>query len=155
MKGIVIETTNLREGGSRHEIDGTVYHFKPNTAGHHVCMFTNPKHAKRFLSIDGFQPYLDGEDEEDVIDDDEVDLIEPEVDEEDEDIDEDGGEADGDEAGEKTGPAAPALDLTALDDEELAKLHVEHVGRPPHPNAKRETIEAKIKEAIEGQAPAA
>lgn len=161
MKGIVIETTNLREGGSVHEMaDGKKYHFKPNEAGRHVCTVTDRAHAMRFLKIDGFQPYMGEDDDEDEadegvqtdIDDDDTDMI-------DDDEDDDGAsEADGEgEGGETTDQPsqAPVPDLAALSADELAKLHVEAVGRPPHPNAKRETIEAKIKEAIEGQAPAA
>lgn len=162
MKGIVIETTNLREGGSVHEMaDGKKYHFKPNSLGHHICTVTDKKHAMRFLKIDGFQPYM-GDEEDDaeggggevvVTDlDDDADLI-------DDDADAGGAsEADGEgEGGDTTDQPSQAAvpDLAALSADELAKLHVEVVGRPPHPNAKRETIEAKVKEAIEGQAPAA
>lgn len=160
MKGIVIETTNLRAGGSVHEMaDGQKYHFKPNEAGRHVCTVTNRSHAMRFLKIDGFQPYMGEDDDEDDdddgvstdIDDDDTDLIEDDDDEGEDKADREG------EGGDTTEQPSqpPAVDLAAMSDDDLAKLHVETVGRPPHPNAKRETIEARVKEAIEGQAPAA
>lgn len=155
MKGMEIETTNLREGGSHHEIGGVDYHFKPNDKGRHVCFVTNQAHAKRFLTIDGFEPYMGDDDDEGgddviVIDDDEVVSADPGAEGDDDQV----SEGDGGEAGEKTGAAAESADLSEMTDEDLAKLHVETVGRPPHPNAKRETIEAKVKEAM-GQAPAA
>lgn len=53
-----IKALHKREGGSRHEIGGTWYHFVPEHDGEHadhVCEVANPAHAERFLSIkEGF-----------------------------------------------------------------------------------------------------
>ena len=47
-----IESIIKRAGGSRIDIGGTEYHFKPAKDGEaHVCEVTNREHAARFLEI--------------------------------------------------------------------------------------------------------
>lgn len=52
-----IATTMLYAGGSRHEIGGVVYHFRPGSdPKRHIADVPDPDHAQRFLEIDGFEP---------------------------------------------------------------------------------------------------
>lgn len=51
---MLIECKLKRPGGSKIDIDGAVYHFKPKTDGPgdpHVCDVTDKLHAQRFLGI--------------------------------------------------------------------------------------------------------
>jgi hypothetical protein len=47
-------------GGTPHQIGGARYHFGPRDglpAGVHVADVADPDHVRRFLAIDGFEPY--------------------------------------------------------------------------------------------------
>lgn len=146
-----IELTLKRTGGSHIDMgDGKSYHFQPDASGAHVCDVTDPRHIKRLMSVDGFIPAGAEIDDPAVLpapitgnptagatdDDDIIDRIDV--------TDDEGGEG-GEDNGE-------IIDLAALSDEALAALHVEKVGRAPHPKASRATIEAKIVEAVEAGA---
>ncbi|KAB2922690.1 MAG: hypothetical protein F9K30_12000 [Dechloromonas sp.] len=146
-----IELTLKRTGGSHIDMgDGKSYHFQPDASGAHVCDVTDPRHIKRLMSVDGFIPAGAEIDDPAVLpapitgnptagatdDDDIIDRIDV--------TDDEGGEG-GEDNGE-------IIDLAALSDEALAALHVEKVGRAPHPKASRATIEAKIMEAVEAGA---
>lgn len=53
-----IECILKREGGSKIDIDGTTYHFKPIADGAHVAAVEDKTHRNRFLSIsEGYQIY--------------------------------------------------------------------------------------------------
>lgn len=53
-----IECILKREGGSKIDLDGTTYHFAPNSAGAHVAAVEDKAHRNRFLSIaEGYQIY--------------------------------------------------------------------------------------------------
>jgi hypothetical protein len=53
-----IECILKREGGSKIDLDGTTYHFKPNTVGAHVADVEDKAHRNRFLAIsEGYQIY--------------------------------------------------------------------------------------------------
>lgn len=152
-----IELTLKRTGGSHIDMgDGTFYHFKPDASGAHVCDVDEPRHIKRLMSIDGFIPasaiVKDTEadsarpiggttDDDDIID--RIDVTD------DDEVGDDETDDEGGEGGEDNGGITNLADLS---DEALAALHVEKVGRAPHPKASRATIEAKIMEAVEAGA---
>ena len=48
---MLIELTLRRKGGTVVTIDGQTYHFRPDTAGKHVCEVADRRHIQRFLSI--------------------------------------------------------------------------------------------------------
>lgn len=53
-----IECKLKREGGTKADIDGIVYHFTPLADGAHVADVLNEKHQDRFLSIsEGYRLY--------------------------------------------------------------------------------------------------
>lgn len=56
-KATVVRCFHERVGGSDIPIENTMYRFRPNKAGHHVCEVTNPKHLKLFLAAD--HSYID------------------------------------------------------------------------------------------------
>lgn len=50
-KGTLIECKLHRPGGSKVDIGGTEYHFKPDDVGQHVCLIEDVDHRDRLLSI--------------------------------------------------------------------------------------------------------
>jgi hypothetical protein len=57
---MLIESKIKRDGGSKIDIGGVVYHFAPNAAGAHVCEVEDEDAIARFLSIrEGFAPAPD------------------------------------------------------------------------------------------------
>lgn len=53
-----IESKIKRKAGTKVDIDGVDYHFKPQADGAHVCEVSDKKHIQRFLSItEGYQIY--------------------------------------------------------------------------------------------------
>lgn len=65
-----IECLLIRPGGSKIDLDGKTYHFKPQADGSHVADVTDKDHARRLLGItEGFSAVVDdagaddGEDE--------------------------------------------------------------------------------------------
>lgn len=160
-----IELTLKRPGGSHIDMgDGKSYYFQPDASGAHVCDVTDPRHIKRLMSVDGFIPAGAEIDDPAVLpapiagnptagatdDGDIIATIDVGDGGDDDDLGEDGQEEDGDgEGGEENGGITNLADLS---DEALAALHVEKVGRAPHPKASRATIQAKIMEAVEAGA---
>lgn len=49
---MLIECKLRRDGGTKVTIDGTLYDFRPNEDGKHICDVSNKRHIVRFLSID-------------------------------------------------------------------------------------------------------
>ena len=60
---MLIELTLRRKGGTAVTIDDQTYHFRPDTAGKHVCEVTDRRHIQRFLSIAEAYQLPDIEDE--------------------------------------------------------------------------------------------
>ena len=77
---MLIELILRRKGGTVVTIDDQTYHFRPDTAGKHVCEVSDRRHIQRFLSIAEAYQLPDAEDEivNEVIDNPEP--VEPEVD---------------------------------------------------------------------------
>lgn len=51
-KPTIVRCFHERIGGSDITIESTMYRFRPNKDGHHICAVTNPKHLKLFLAAD-------------------------------------------------------------------------------------------------------
>lgn len=111
---MLIATTILRPGGSRHEIDGVIYHFeKVDDPTIEVCDVADPRHIIRFLEIPGFHS-LQGEPA--------PDLEEP--------------------APERHGMDPDALSELSRDD--IAKLYKEFFGKAPHWKLGVEIMRARL-----------
>ncbi|EDM71054.1 hypothetical protein RAZWK3B_16695 [Roseobacter sp. AzwK-3b] len=122
---MLIETTEIRKGGSKHSIGDKVYHFKPGLDGRHVCDVVDNAHIQRFLSLEPFMPY-----EEKPL----------------------GGEVAAPVTNEVAFAALEDI-YAELSDEDLAERYSEVLGKKPHHKAKRETLVAALMDAEHSPAP--
>lgn len=141
-----------RPAGTQVTLGDVTYDFQPDQHGRHVCQVDREDHQDIFLGIpEGYRPLV--EDAESIKVEGTVPVASQtlmpggtgEDDDEDEDESNDG-ETSGDDSTpdpDEQEPEAPVddeLDLEALNDEELAKVYVEVMGKKPNANAKRDTL---------------
>lgn len=130
---MLIECKLKRQGGTKVDIGGIVYHFKPNTndsGDPHLCDVKDKLHAKRFLGIaEGYCLPGDAQEQtpEPVVSATEVD-DKPVVDEP-----------------PALPPAADDVSLESKSDAELREIIKEATGSYPHPKTGREKLLAKLR----------
>ena len=114
-----IECKIKRAGGSRVTLGGKEYRFEPDANGRHVADVDDADHAARLLDISAYRQ-VDGDAEAPV--------------------------ASEGYQGDSEGEEREETDLDHLDDEGLARVYEEVLGKKPHHNAKRETLIRQIEE---------
>lgn len=118
---MLIECRIKRAGGSKVTLWGKTYHFAPGPDGRHVCDIRDQAAAEQLLAIpEGYRPApgLDAP---------MPDPAKP-----------------ADEGVDGADHDAEAINLDALEREDLVELHSTHFGRPPPPKMKDETLRAKL-----------
>jgi len=125
---MLIKLNLIRQGGSKIDIDGVVYHFAPNKDGHHVADVKNKDHIKRFMSIDGYEPYEHGAPEE-------TKTPNPAA---------TGAPAATGRSPDGKAPVTDAYD--AMSKDELIAKVTERTGKAPHPNTGEKSLRAALRE---------
>lgn len=146
---MIVESLIRREKGTVVELDGTTYKFTPDASGAHTAIVSNPDHLGRFLAIrEGYRlvgqaetggaPVLNGArgigpqaaQTEPQPAPSPAPVQEPEK-----------GDSDSDEASASVPEGKPLADMG---EDELRSVYEAEVGRKPHPDAKPETMIARI-----------
>lgn len=140
---MLIECKLKRQGGSKVDIGGIVYHFKPNTndpGDPHLCDVKDKLHAQRFLGIaEGY--CLPGDAPEPTPE----PVVSTAVERTAEANEANDNPADADDEAPALPPAADDVPLESKSDAELREIIKEATGSYPHPKTGRDKLLAKIR----------